>query len=111
MKLVLKWVISALSLMVVDAILSGMTIASFYTALIASFVLGILNAVARPILIILTLPINILTLGLFTLIINGGLIFFVGTFVRGFDIDFRSAVLASLLLWVISWITNVLIRD
>lgn len=111
MHLLLKWLISALSLMIVSQLLPGFEVASFYTALIVAFILGVLNAIVRPILIVLTLPINILTLGLFTFIINAGLIFFVGTFIQGFSVDFGTSILAAILLWIISLLTNLFLRD
>lgn len=111
MKLIIRWLISAGSLLFVANVLTGFQIDSFYSALIAALVLGILNAVVRPVLILLTLPINILTLGLFTFIINAGLIFFVGTFVKGFAVDFNSAIVASILLWLIGWLVSLFLRD
>ncbi|NTV31498.1 phage holin family protein [candidate division WWE3 bacterium] len=111
MKMLSKWLISALSLMIVSVLLPGFRVESFYTALIVAFLLGILNAVVRPILVLLTLPINILTLGLFTFVINAGLIVFVSTFVKGFSVDFSTALIASILLWIISLLANLLIRD
>ena len=81
--------------------------AGFYNALWVALLLGLLNAIVRPVLIFLTLPINILTLGLFTFIINATLLIFVSSIVKGFSIDsFGSAVAASILLWLIGWATN-----
>jgi len=111
MKLLLKWAISALSLMVVANVLPGFVVESFYAAFVASLVLGILNAIVRPLLILLTLPITILSLGLFTLVINGGIIYLVGTFIKGFDITFSAAIIASILLWLINWFVNSVIKD
>jgi putative membrane protein len=107
MQILAKWAISALSLMIVANIVNGFTIESFYTALIAALVLGFLNTIVRPLLLLLTLPINLLTLGLFTLIINGGLIYFVGTFVKGFEITLSAAIIASILLWLVNMIINI----
>ncbi|MCA9392303.1 phage holin family protein [candidate division WWE3 bacterium] len=111
MKLILRWIINALSLMVVANVLSGFLVESFYIAMIAALILGILNAVVRPILVLLTLPINIFTLGLFSFVINAGIIFFVGTFVAGFSIDFTSALIASVLLWLIGIVSNLFLKD
>ena len=108
--LLLKWVVTALSLMLVSSFLPGFVIASFYTALILAVVLGVLNLIVKPVLFVLTLPINFLTLGLFTLVINGGLIWFANTFVKGFETDFVTAVFAAVILWVISWITNIIFK-
>ena len=71
MSLLLRWVINALALLVLPYIFDSIRVESFYAALIAAFVLGLVNALIRPILIVLTLPINILMLGLFTFVING----------------------------------------
>lgn len=111
MRLLLRWVINALSLMIVANLLSGFSVESFYAALIAAVILGVLNAVVRPLLVLLTLPINVMTLGLFTFVINAGLIFFVGTFVKGFSINFSSALIASILLWAIGLVTNMFVKD
>lgn len=97
--------------MVVANVLSGFLVESFYIAMIAALILGILNAVVRPILVLLTLPINIFTLGLFSFVINAGIIFFVGTFVEGFSIDFTSALIASVLLWLIGIVSNLFLKD
>jgi len=85
---------------------------SFYAALVTAIVLGLINALIRPVLIILTLPINILTLGLFTLVINGLLVLFVASFVKGFSVaGFGPAILLSIFLWLGSFLTNFLLKD
>jgi putative membrane protein len=77
----------------------------------AALLLGILNALIRPILIILTLPINILTLGLFTFIINGVMLWFVSFIIKGFLIQgFWAAVIGALIISIVSWLINWLIR-
>ena len=83
MRLLLVWLINAVALMAVAYLLPGITVANFVTALIAALVLGLVNAVIRPILILLTLPATLLTLGLFIFVINGLLFWFVGTFIEG----------------------------
>ena len=111
MYLLLSWVLNALALLLVTWIVPGVHVDSFYSALIAALVLGIVNALLRPLLILLTLPITILTLGLFTLVINALLLWLVSTVVKGFTIDgFWAAFLASLVLWVMSWLTNSLLQ-
>jgi len=110
MKILLKWVASALGLMLVSTLLPNFVIESFYTALILSLILGMLNVLIKPLLIILTLPINLLTLGLFSFVINAGLIWFASTFVKGFSTDFQTAFIAAIIIWFISWITNVLFK-
>lgn len=105
-----RWLLSSLTLLITAYLVPGFEIANFYTALIAALIIGIANAVIRPILIILTLPINILTLGLFTLIINAFILWFASTIVKGFDITtFSAALIAAIILWFIGIITNSLL--
>ena len=112
MRLIFRWLINALILLVASYIVPEVVVSSFYIALITALVLGIVNALIRPILIILTLPINIITLGLFTMVINGLLIMFVASFVKGFEVGgLWSAILLSLLMWLGSWLTNSLLID
>jgi len=84
--LIFRWVINAIALLLVAYLVPGFVVASFYNALIAALVLGLVNALIRPLLFILTLPITILTLGLFTFVINALMIWFVSTVVDGFDV-------------------------
>ncbi|MBI2984957.1 MAG: phage holin family protein [Candidatus Kerfeldbacteria bacterium] len=105
--ILIRWLISALTLMLVAYLVPGVAVASFYTALVLALVLGFLNAIIRPLLIFLTFPITILTLGLFAFIINAGLFLFASSFVKGFEVDgFVSALVGSLLLWVMNWMIN-----
>jgi len=111
MYIILRWVINALALLIVANIVPGFHISGLYAALIAALVLGLVNAVIRPILLILTLPINILTLGLFTFVLNALMIWLVSTIVKGFEVQgFVPALLAALILWVVSLATNWLIK-
>lgn len=111
MKLIFRWLLNAIALLVVANVVPGFGVDTFYTALIAALVLGLVNALIRPILLILTLPINILTLGLFTFVLNALMIWFASTIVKGFDVQgFVPAFLAGLLLWVVSMGTNWLIK-
>jgi len=87
MNLIFNWLLNAVAIMVTAYILPGVHVAGFMVALILAVILGIINAVLRPILLILTLPINVLTLGLFTFVINGFLIIIAASFVRGFSVD------------------------
>jgi putative membrane protein len=112
MKLILRWVINALALLLITELLAGFHVDSFYNALVAALVLGLINAVIRPILIILTLPINLLTLGLFTFAINAVMILLMSTIVKGVQIDgFWTAIAAAIILWVVSIITNYIIKS
>src|SRR5450759_3734918 len=86
MRLLLVWLINALSLLAVPYVLPSVSVDSFYIALVTALVLGLVNALIRPLLVLVTLPITILTLGLFTLVINGLLFWFVASFVEGFRV-------------------------
>ena len=104
MKLLVLWLVNALALMAVAYLLPGITVASFITALIAALVLGLVNAVIRPILVLLTLPATLLTLGLFIFVINGLLFWFVGSFVSGFGVaGFWWGVIGAIAYSVVSW--------
>jgi putative membrane protein len=110
--LMVRWVVSALSLLLTAALLPGIRVGGVFSALVAAAFLGIFNALLRPVLIILTLPINILTLGLFTLVINGLMLQLVASVIKGVEIDgFGWAVLGSLVLGIINWAVNALIGD
>lgn len=101
MYFITKLLLSALILLVVEKIVPGIHIEGLYIAIIAALVLGFLNAVVRPILVLLTLPISIVTLGLFTFVINAGLFMFAASFLQGFTVDgFWSALLGSVIVSV-----------
>ena len=103
MILIFKWLALALAIMFVGWIIPGISISNFVTALIASVVIALANLVIKPVLIFLTLPINILTLGLFILVINALLFMFVAYLIPGVEVDgFWSAFLGALLLSIIS---------
>ena len=107
MKLFLRWIINALALLAATQIISGFHVSSFYSAMIAALILGLLNAIIRPILIILTLPVTIVTLGLFTFVINGLLVWFMASFVKGVSVTgFLPAFTVGLLLWAVSTLTS-----
>lgn len=107
MKFVARLVITALALILVTYIIPGIVVQGFLTAVIVAFVLGILNAIVRPILLILTLPITLLTLGLFIFVINAGIFLFVASFVDGFQVaGFWSALGGSIMVSIISGIAN-----
>lgn len=107
MNIIIRVLVSALALLLVEWLIPGITIDSFYTAVIAAIVLGLLNLIARPILIILTLPITLVTLGLFLFVINAGLFLFTASFVDGFTVDgFLVALIGSVLVSVVSAVGN-----
>lgn len=112
MYLLLRWLINTLAILGIAYYVPGISVSGFYAALIAALVLGIINALLRPILILLTLPVNILTLGLFTLVINALLFWLTSTIVKGFAVaDFRAAFLGALIMWLVSWLTNWLFKS
>jgi putative membrane protein len=97
--LLVHLIVSALLLALVDYFIDGITIAGFLYALIAALVLGLVNAVIRPILVILTLPITVITLGLFLLVINALMMLLAAAFAPGFEVDsFTAALFGGLLL-------------
>lgn len=112
MMLLFRWLLNALALLLVANLVPGIHVGSLYTALLVALVLGIINAVLRPLLLLLTLPITVLTLGIFALIVNALLFWLASTVVKGFMVDgFVPAFWGALLLWVLSWGTNMLLRE
>ncbi len=110
MSLIVRWFINALALMAVAYLYSGVQVAGIMQALAAALVLGLVNAVIRPILILLTLPVTLLTLGLFIFVINAFLFWFVAEIVKGFTVSgFPAAFIGSLMYSVITIITSWLI--
>jgi len=110
--LLFRWVLNALALLLVAYAVPGFGVASLYAALIAAFVLGLVNALVRPLLFILTLPVTILTLGLFSFVVNALMIWLVSTIVKGFTVEgFVPALLAAVILWLVSLLTNWLIEQ
>ena len=104
MRLLLIWLINAAALLALKYILPSITVDSFVTALIVALVLGFINTIIRPIFVILTLPVTIVTLGLFLLVINGLLFWAVGSFVPGFHVDgFWAGVFGAIIYSIISW--------
>lgn len=105
----LRWVINALILMLIPYIVPGVSVESFLTALLVAVALALVNALIKPILVIFTLPINILTLGLFTLVINGFMFWIVSSVVKGFNItNFTAAFFAALVYSIISMLISYL---
>ena len=103
MELLLIWVLNAVALLIVAYILPGITVASFWSALIAALVLGLLNTLVKPLLILLTLPITVVTLGLFLLVLNALVFWFAGSILRGFQVNgFWWALLGALVYSIIS---------
>ncbi len=101
--ILLRWLVSALAFLVLPYIIPGIAVKGFITALVLALLWGLVNITIKPILLILTLPFNILTFGIFTFIINGFLLWVLGGVVKGFEVHgFLVAVLGALVLSIIS---------
>ncbi len=112
MGLLVRWLILTAAIMVASYLISGIEVNGFLSAFLAAAILGILNVFFRPVLLILTLPINILTLGLFTFIINAVLLKMASGVISGFVVHgFWSAVFGGLIISVVSWFLNSFIND
>jgi len=112
MKFLLNLVVSALSIMGAAWVLPGVHVDGFFTALWVAIVLGLLNALVRPLLILLTLPVTILTLGLFLLVINVLIVYSASGLVSGFHVDgFFTALFFSVLISLISSILGSLMPE
>ena len=104
MEIVLAIIINTVAVFVTGYILPGIHLENFWTALVVAVVLGVINAVLRPIIFILTLPINLLTLGLFSFVIMGGLVYLTSAIVPGFTVDnFWWAMFFALIVAMINW--------
>ncbi len=104
MRLLLIWVLNALALLAVANFVPGIHLDNFLDALIAAFFLGLVNTLIRPLLLLLTLPVTLLTLGLFIFVINGLLFWFVGSVLRDFVVDsFWHGILGAVLYSIFSW--------
>jgi putative membrane protein len=113
MRLILVWLINAVALLAVPYVIPSISVDTFTTALVAALILGLINTIIRPILVILTLPATLLTLGLFIFVINGLLFWFVGDILRGFYVGgFWAGVFGSIVYSLISWLLSaILLRD
>ncbi|MBU0991370.1 MAG: phage holin family protein [Proteobacteria bacterium] len=109
--LLVRWLVLTCAILVTSYIFDGIYASGFFSAFFAAAVLGIFNAVLRPILLIITLPINILSLGLFTFVINAMLLNMAGI-IPGFEVrGFWTAVFGSLTISIVSWVLNVFINE
>jgi putative membrane protein len=110
MRLILIWCCNALALLAVAYLLPGVRVDGFGSALIAALVLGLINTLLRPLLILLTLPVTVLSLGLFILVINGLLFWFAGSVLSGFAVSgFWVGMMGALLYSIISYVLSLLI--
>lgn len=108
MRFLFQWLVVSLTILMIPNVLSGIQVDSFGAALAAAAVLGVLNALVRPVLVVLTFPLTLLTLGLFLVVINALMFRWAGAIVSGVHVDgFLSAILASLIVSLVSWLTSV----
>lgn len=112
LKILANWVVNAFALFLVSRIVQGVHLADFKSAMIAVAVIGLINALIKPVLLLLTLPITILTLGLFTFVINAILFMFAGSILNGFTVEgFGSAFIGSIVLTIISTLLHSLVKS
>lgn len=103
----LRWFVLTAAVLAASWFLEGIHVAGLFSALAAAATLGILNAVLRPLILLLTLPVNILTLGLFTFVINAFMLQIVSGVIPGFTVrGFWTAVFGALIIGVVSWLLN-----
>jgi len=108
---IIRLLVNAVALVIVAYVLPGVHVASFTSALVAALILGIVNALLRPVLVLLTLPVVILTLGLFTLVINAFTFYLVAHLGLGLTVDgFVSALFGALVLTIVSYLLSSLVR-
>jgi putative membrane protein len=110
MRLLIGWAVNALCLLAIPYILPGVQISGFMAALIAALVIGLLNIIIKPILFVLTLPVSILTLGLFTFVLNGLMFWLAAKFLDGFAVtNFGWAIAGAFAYTLISWAVSTLL--
>jgi putative membrane protein len=112
MKTIIHWVVSALAILITAYLLPGVHVSGIFAALVLAVVLGAINTILRPILILLTLPITIVTLGLFVLVINALLVMLASYIVPGFAVaGFWSAFLFGIVLAIVNWILGMFEKE
>lgn len=112
MGLLIRWLALTAAIVIASYLISGIEISGFFSAFFAAAILGILNIFFRPILFILTLPINLLTFGLFTFVINALLLKMASGVIEGFQVHgFWSAVFGALVISVVNWLLNSFINE
>lgn len=110
-RMLVSWLLNALALLAVAYLMPSIHVASVGSALIAALILGLANTLVRPVLVLLTLPVTLLTMGLFLLVINGLLFWGVGSILIGFSVGgFWSGVFGALLYSLISWALSALLQ-
>lgn len=107
MKFIIRLLVVVLAIMALPYVIPGIAVTGFYPALIVALILGVINLVVKPIISLVTLPINMVTLGLFGLVVNGLILWFIGTFVEGFTVaTFLAAFLGALVVAAVNWIAS-----
>lgn len=108
--ILIRWLVTTLAILIVPHLISGVTVESAGTAILGGAILGILNALVRPVLVILTLPLSIFTLGFFILVINALMFQLAGALVPGFHVaSFWSAFFAAIIVSIVSWLCSAII--
>lgn len=108
---VLRWLLNILAIVLTAVIIPAFNL-TLWAAVVGSVFLGVINAIIRPLLILLTLPLNLLTLGLFTFVINGFMLWVTSITIRGFDIDgFGWAIVSSIVISIISFVISFIVKD
>ncbi len=106
-----RWFVTAVAVLAASKLVSGIDCADIGSLAVAALLLGIINALVRPVLLLITLPVNVLTLGLFTLVINGALFLLVGRVVRGFHVvDFWAGFLGAIVVSLVSFLVGGVMR-
>lgn len=112
MKLIFKWLLSAAALLLVANLYGGVKVDGFSAALVASLVIGLLNAVVRPVLVLLTLPVTVVTVGLFLFVINALMFWAAGSMLAGFHVNgFGAALLGSLIYSAFGVVIDLALQD
>ena len=110
LRLLLVWLINTVALIAVAYLVPSVSVASFGAALVAALALGLVNTIVRPVLVLLTLPVTVLTLGLFIFVLNGLLFWAVGEWLEGFAVaGFWAGVLGAILFSAVSWLLSALV--
>ena len=111
MKIILNWILISVSVFITTKIISGIVVDPIWVALVVGACLTLFNMFIRPIIKVLTLPLNVLTLGLFSLVINSVLFWYLGTFIKGFEVStFTAAFVGAVVVSVINWLFSKVFR-
>jgi putative membrane protein len=107
----IRWILNVAVIIFAANVIKGFDV-TLLAAIVGSIILGFINATIRPLILLITLPLNLLTLGLFTLVINGFMLWLVSLFVKGFNVQsFGAAFIAALLITIVSSLISFLVKD